>query len=151
MIRGSQANGRSVPEVLQDIVANLEAIARFEFLLAKTEAKEEVLRTAKASTTFAVGIVSAIYAIGLLLLAAVYALATVLAMWLAALVIGFGTALLAMLLIGAGRSKLKASMRSETPLLNSLKEENRQWNNAPKSSNDISRIDATASSKTSAN
>ena len=32
---------RSVPEVLQDIVGNLQEIIRSEFLLAKTELKEE--------------------------------------------------------------------------------------------------------------
>src|ERR1035437_6292552 len=47
---------RSVSEVLQDIVANLEEIIRSEFRLATTEIKEEAARTFKPVATFGAGI-----------------------------------------------------------------------------------------------
>ena len=50
---------RSVPEVLQDIVSNLQEIIRSEFLLAKTELKEEAKQAAKPATTFGAGLVLA--------------------------------------------------------------------------------------------
>jgi uncharacterized membrane protein YqjE len=68
---------RSVSEVLQDIVANLQEITRSELRLATTEIKEEAARTVKPVVTFGTGIVFAIYALGFLLLASVYALSTI--------------------------------------------------------------------------
>ena len=50
---------RSVPEVLQDIVGNLQEIVRSEFRLAKTELKEEASRAAKPVATFGMGLVLA--------------------------------------------------------------------------------------------
>jgi uncharacterized membrane protein YqjE len=60
---------RSFPEVLQDIVGNLQEIIRSEFRLAKTELKEEAARASKPAATFGVGLVLGFYGIGFLLLA----------------------------------------------------------------------------------
>ena len=46
---------RSIPEVLQDIVGNLQEIIRSEFRLAKTELKEDASRAAKPIATFGMG------------------------------------------------------------------------------------------------
>ena len=109
MIR-QNASDRSVPELLQDIGSNLEDIARSEFLLAKVEIKEEVARTAKASTTLGVGVVLSFYALGFLLLAAAYGLATQVAVWLAALIVGAVVAVIAFATIAAGKSKLQKAL-----------------------------------------
>jgi hypothetical protein len=65
---------RSVPEVLQDIVSNLQDIIRSEFRLAKTEIKEEASKAARPAATFGVGLISRI-------LAAVYGLSTAMPGW----------------------------------------------------------------------
>ena len=88
MIRQNNGTDRSVQELLKDIGSNLEDIARSEIVLGRLAIKEEVIRTARASTSLGVGVVLSLYALGFLLLAAVYGLATQVAVWLAALIIG---------------------------------------------------------------
>jgi uncharacterized membrane protein YqjE len=117
---------RSLPEVLQAIIGNLQEILHAEFQLAKTEIKEEAAEARTSAVTLGVGLVLATYALGLLLLALVYALATHMAVWSAALIVGGGVAVLAALLIHGGREGLKrVNAKSET-LIASLKE-NVQW------------------------
>lgn len=117
---------RSVPEVLQDIISNIQEICRSELQLAKTEIQEEVAEASSHAVTMGVGLVLAAYALGLLLLALVYALATLVAVWTAALLVGVAVALIAVLLISRGRKGLKhVNVKSER-LIASLKE-NVQW------------------------
>jgi hypothetical protein len=117
---------RSVPEVLQDIVSNLQEIIRSEFLLAKTELKEEAKQAAKPATTFGTGLVFGIYGMGFLLLAATYALALVMPVWLAALLVGAGLAIVALALMSSSGKKLKRINPTPDKTIQSL-EENVQW------------------------
>jgi len=121
---------RSVPEVLQDIVGNLQEIIRSEFRLAKTELKEEASRAAKPVATFGAGLVFAFYGFGFLLLASVYGLSTVMAGWLAALIVGAILALLATALLSSSGKKLKSVNPIPNKTLQSL-EENVQWAKHP--------------------
>lgn len=121
---------RSVPEVLQDIVGNLQEIIRSEFRLAKTELKEEASRAAKPVVTFGVGLAFAFYGIGFLLLASVYGLSTVMAGWLAALVVGAILAVVAIALLSSSGKKLKSVNPIPNKTLQSL-EENVQWAKHP--------------------
>jgi uncharacterized membrane protein YqjE len=121
---------RSVPEVLQDIVGNLQEIIRSEFRLAKTELKEEASRAAKPVVTFGVGLVFAFYGIGFLLLASFYGLSTVMAGWLAALVVGAILAIVATALLSSSGKKLKSVNPIPNKTLQSL-EENIQWAKHP--------------------
>jgi uncharacterized membrane protein YqjE len=117
---------RSVPEVVQDIIGNIQEICRSEFRLAKAEIQEEVAEASPHAVTLGAGLVLAAYALGLLLLALVYALATLVAMWSAALLVGGVVAIIAVLLINRGREGLKhVNVKSER-LIASLKE-NVQW------------------------
>lgn len=117
---------RSVPEVLQDIVANLQEIIRSEFRLATTEIKEEGARTFKTVATFGAGIVFAIYALGFLLLTIVYALNTVVAPWLAALLVTVLVGLPGIVFINLGRERLKQVNLMPDKTIASVKE-NVQW------------------------
>jgi uncharacterized membrane protein YqjE len=121
---------RSVPEVLQDIVGNLEEIIRSEFRLAKTELKEESFRAAKPIATFGMGLAFGFYAIGLLLLSSVYGLSMVMAGWLAALLVGTILAIVAIALMSSGRKKLKRVNPTPDKTIRSL-EENNQWAKHP--------------------
>lgn len=117
---------RTVPEVLQDIVGNIQEIIRSEFRLGTAEIKEEAAKAAKPVATFGAGIVFAIYALGFLLLAAVYALSTVVAPWLAALIVTGVTGLVAMVLVASGRGQLKRVRVVPEKTIASVKE-NVQW------------------------
>jgi uncharacterized membrane protein YqjE len=117
---------RSVQEVLQDIVANLQKIVRSEFLLAKTEIKEEATLAAKPAAIFGLGLVFGIYGMGFLLLGVVYALTLVMSVWLAALLVGTSLALVALALIGSSGKKLKRINPTPDKTIQSL-EENVQW------------------------
>jgi uncharacterized membrane protein YqjE len=117
---------RSVPEVLQDIVGNLQEIIRSEFRLAKTELKEEAAKAAKPAASFGVGLVMGFYGIGFLLLASVYGLSTVMAGWLAALLVGTILAIVAIALMSSSGKKLKRVNPTPDKTIQSL-EENVQW------------------------
>jgi uncharacterized membrane protein YqjE len=117
---------RSVPQVLQDIVGNLQEIIRSELRLAKTEIKEEAVKAAKPAATFGVGLVLGFYGMGFLLLAAVYGLSAVIAGWLAALLVGAFLAVVAIALMSSGGKRLKQLNPTPEKTVQSL-EENVKW------------------------
>jgi len=121
---------RSVPEVLQDIVGNLQEIIRSEFRLAKTELKEEASKAAKPAATFGAGLVFGFYGIGFLLLASVYGLSMIMAGWLAALIVGAVLAVVAIGLISSSSKKLKRVNPTPNKTMRSI-EENVQWAKHP--------------------
>ena len=135
-------NGRSVPEVLQDIAGDIEELARSEFLLAKVEIKAEVAGTAKASRTLGAGIVLAFLAVVSALLAAMYALATVVALWVATLVRSAAVGITAITLISVGIGKLKKYGRSGRSVHKLFVKENGTWASNPTISKDTLRTDA---------
>ena len=98
---------RSFPDVLQDIIANLQQMIRYEFRLAKTEIAEKATKAARPVISFGVGLVLAFYGVGFLLLACVYALSAVIAGWLAALLVGAVVGLAAATLMSTSEKKLK--------------------------------------------
>jgi len=117
---------RSIPEVLQDIVGNIQEIVRSEFRLAKAELKEEASRASKPVATFGIGMVFGFYGIGFLLLSLVYWLTTLMAVWLAALLIGAGLAIVAIALMSFSGKKLKRVNPTPDKTIRSL-EENVLW------------------------
>ena len=117
---------RSVPEVLEDIASNLAQIVQAEFRLAKTELKEGAQKAAGPGATLGVGVALALYGLGFLLLAAVYAMSLVMAGWLAALIVGGVLAVAAVILIGAGTAKLKRANLAPEKTIRTL-EEDAQW------------------------
>jgi uncharacterized membrane protein YqjE len=117
---------RPVPEVLRDIVGNLQEIVRSEVLLAKVELTETAAEAGKAAATFGTGLVSAFYGIGLLLVAALYGLSMVVATWLAALIMGTVLVLIAVALLSAGGKKFQRLNPARSNTMQRF-EENVQW------------------------
>jgi hypothetical protein len=70
------SNATTVPEVLQDMIGNIEEIIRSEFRVAKTELSEKASDAAQSAK------LSVFYGLGFLLLAAVYASAVIMSIWL---------------------------------------------------------------------
>lgn len=122
----SAQNGRTVPEVLQDIVGNIQEIIRSEFLLAKAEVKQEAHKAAPPAKMLLVGIILGLYGLGFLLWTAVLGMATVMPMWLAALIVGVVLAVIAMGLTGSASKRLKQVNTVPERTMDSMKE-NVQW------------------------
>ncbi len=70
-------NGRSMTEILQDIIADIQEIVRSEFRLAKAEVQEQAAKVARSGVPLIVGLLLGLYALGFLLLAMVHALSLV--------------------------------------------------------------------------
>ena len=117
---------RSVTDVLQDIVGNLQDIVRSEISLAKAEIKTEAGKAAKASKILVAGALLLVYAGGLLLLALVYALSMVLQPWLAALMAGALVSVFGALLMSAGRRRMRVVHPAPERAIKNVKE-NVQW------------------------
>jgi hypothetical protein len=119
-------NGRSVPEVLQDIVGNIEEIIRSEFRLAKAEVKEEASQAAPPLKMMVVGAGLGFYALGFLLFTLMMGLATMVNTWLAALIVGAGLSLIALVLITTASKRLKQVNKVPERTIETMKE-NVQW------------------------
>jgi hypothetical protein len=119
-------NGRSVPEVLQDIVGNIEEIIRSEFRLAKAEVKQEASQAAPPLKMIVVGAAIGFYALGFLLFTLMMGLATIVATWLAALIVGAVLGLLALALITTASKRLKHVNTVPERTIETMKE-NVQW------------------------
>lgn len=117
---------RTVFDVLQDIVSNLQEIIRSEFRLAKVELKEKAQRAAKPAAVMGVGAVVAFYGVGFVLLAAVYALSLVIALWAAALIVGVVLAIIGGALLSFSRKALKEIDPVPEKTVQTVKE-NVQW------------------------
>ena len=117
---------RTVPELLGNIVDNLQQIIRSEFKLAKAELQEKASRASKPATTLGAGFLLGLYGLGFLLLAAAYALSMIMAAGLAALIVGGVLALVSVVLVTSSVNKLKALNPAPEKTIQTL-QENVQW------------------------
>ncbi len=118
--------GRSVPEVLQDIVGNIQEIIRSEFNLAKIEIKQEAAQAKGPAIMWLIGGALGLYALGFLLLTAIFGMATVMPIWLAALIVGAILTVISIALLSAAGKRLKQVHKIPERTIESLKE-NVQW------------------------
>jgi uncharacterized membrane protein YqjE len=126
MATQNMRNGRSLSDVLQDIVGNIQEIFRSEFRLAKVEIQQETAKAVQSSIPLAIGAFLGLYAVGFLLLGIVHALSLVLAAWLASLIVGGTVLIVAMILVGVGRKRFRQVKVVPEKTVGTLKE-NVQW------------------------
>ncbi|HSU60863.1 MAG TPA: phage holin family protein [Bryobacteraceae bacterium] len=119
-------NGRSITDVLQDIVANIQTIIRSEVRLARTEVTEELTKGGRASGMLASGAISALFTIWLLLLTILFALATVMPFWAAALLLFVVMAAVTAVLLSSGKKRLKSVHAIPEKTVETMKE-NIEW------------------------
>ena len=117
---------RSLPEVVQNIIGNIQEIIRSEVRLAKAELKEEAIDSAKAAGMLAAGAVLAFYALGFLLLGVTHLLALVMPLWLAAVIVFVAVGAIAGFLISAGKKRMAAVSPQPRKTIDSVRE-NVQW------------------------
>jgi hypothetical protein len=116
----------SIGRIMRDIVGNVQEIIRSEVRLAKTEIKEEVSGAAKAGGFYGGAAVCGFYGLGFILLAGVYALSTVVAPWLAALIVGFGIAVVGGIFYAIARRRTHELSR-KTELTFQTAKDNVRW------------------------
>src|SRR5437764_8516287 len=119
-------SSRSVADLLQNIVANVQTIIRSEVRLAKTEVKEEVTKAGRAAGMMAGGLVAAWFTAWLFLLAILFGLATVMPMWGAALLLFVIMGVLTAILLTAGKKRFKAVHPTPEKTIETMKE-NVEW------------------------
>src|SRR5579863_7979619 len=98
---------RPISLVLQDIFTNVQDIVRSEMRLAKRELTDEVAKAGAATLLVAGGALASIFAAGFVLLAAVYALASVTPFWLAALIVALCAGIIAAIALSAGLKRFR--------------------------------------------
>ena len=116
---------RSISDVLQDIVGNIQDIVRSEVRLAKSELRDELAKVKASTPLLAAGAVAGLLAAFFLAWAALYALSLVVAMWASALIVAALLALVAAMTLSAGIKVLRQVHPPEQTIA-SVKE-NVQW------------------------
>lgn len=118
-------SGRSIAQILQEIVSRIGEIIRSEFKLATIEVKQDLAERTKAATLMAAAGVLVVFGLGFVLLAAVYSLSTVMAPWLAALVVGVVAGVIGGILLYVAMTRMKQSPKLE--MTTRIAEDNIRW------------------------
>jgi uncharacterized membrane protein YqjE len=117
---------RSLSDVFQDIIRNVQEIVRSEIRLAKLEIGEEASKAAASSLMLGAGIVAGVFATLFLLWTLVYGLALYMSLWAAALIVGGALALIASVMVTTGIRQFKRIHPTPTRTVGTLKE-NVEW------------------------
>jgi uncharacterized membrane protein YqjE len=120
------AGERSLTDVLQDIIRNVQEIVRSEVRLAKTEIREEATKAKFSMLWLGAGGITAIFAIFFLLLMIVYALSLIMPNWAAALIVGAALAIVASVMLKAGISRFQEIHPTPERTVETIKE-NVEW------------------------
>jgi cytochrome c oxidase assembly factor CtaG len=104
--RAESSNG-GVQAAVHEVAEHARTLVRLEGELATLEVRKKVAALGAGAALLAAGGVLALFALGFLLATVAAALATVLATWLALLVVGGGLALVAGVLLAIGVSRLR--------------------------------------------
>ena len=116
---------RSIPEILQDVLTNIQDIVRGEVRLAKAELGEDIARARAGGLLIGVGAVATLFSALFLLLACVYALSRVMPDWAAALIVAAAVGVGAAVTLSFGVKRIK-TIQAAPKTAASLKE-NVRW------------------------
>ena len=114
---------RSISEVFQDIIRNVQEIVRSEVRLAKTEVRDEAAKAKPMAQLLAAGAVMALFAVFFLLYTLVHALATVLPLWAAALIVGVALSIASGVMLTSGINKFKLMYPNRIRTVEMIKED----------------------------
>ena len=116
------AEERSISDILQDILTDLQGLVRHEVRLAKVEIREDFTRALSSAIWILAGVVVALSAWLFLLWTAAFALATVMSASAATLAVAMVTAVAAAVLIVAGIYRAKRIEPTPERTVESVKE-----------------------------
>ncbi len=125
-------NERSIADVLRDIATNIQEIVRSEIRLARVELTEEGRKFTLSARALAIGAVVALYGLGFVLLAAMFALELVLPAWAAAVILGAVLLICASIAISAGVKSMK-TLKAPVKTMQTVKEDALWMKEQPKS------------------
>jgi hypothetical protein len=108
MEKNTYREERSVAGLFSELTREMSSLVRHEVALAKAEMSEKAHQATTGVTSLAVGGMVTFASILVLLFSAVYALAQVLELWLAALIVGLIVLVIGVVMLQKGRSNLKA-------------------------------------------
>ena len=126
-----ETSERSISEVLKDIGSSLQQIIRWEFQLAKIELSESARQARSSAFMLGSGGILGVFALGFLLLAALFALELVLPAWLSALIVGVLLLTGAAIGISSGVQRFQA-VRPPRKTIQTVKEDLQWINDQPK-------------------
>src|SRR5262245_28824596 len=115
---------RPIAQVLSDIAGNVQHIVRAEMRLVKAELKQDVALLKRGAIFIAVGAVTGILGLALLCLAAVYALASMMPAWAAALIVAIVVSIVAAFFLLTARRQISGL---GLPRTSATVQENVQW------------------------
>jgi cytochrome c biogenesis protein CcdA len=121
-----KSGGGSFSQILQEIVNHVTEIMRSESQLLRAEVREDVTQVTKAAVFFVIGAVFAFHALGFVLLGLVYALGSRTPLWLSAVIVGVGAAVIAAIFLRIGRTKIQQASLKPDKTIRSL-QENVTW------------------------
>jgi uncharacterized membrane protein YqjE len=116
------AEERPISNILQDLLADLAGIVRYEVRLAKVEVREDLTQALSSGIWIVAGIVVALSAWLFLLWTAVYALSTTMSAWAATLTVAIVMAVASAVLIVGGVHRAKRIQPIPERTVESVKE-----------------------------
>jgi hypothetical protein len=123
---GTTPSGRPISRIIEDILRHVGEIIRSEIRLVQTEIKQDFRDVKHAGTYLIAAGVASMFALGFLLLAAVYGLSTIMPPWLAAISVGIVLGIVGLALMTKGLHLLKATSMTPDRTIQSL-EDNLKW------------------------
>jgi uncharacterized membrane protein YqjE len=117
---------RSISEILQDVLRNLQTIVRSEVRLAKTEVGEEFTKAKPAIVLLAGGAMCGLFGVLFLLLTTMYAIALALPLWASALVVAVVLMIITAITLKAGQKRMERVHPLPDKTIASMKE-NAEW------------------------
>lgn len=120
------SSGRPISAIIEDILRHVGEIIRSEMRLAQTEIKQDLHDLKHAGTFLAAAGIAGLFALGFLLLSAVYGLSTIMPPWLAAITVGVVLGVMGLMLLKKGLNLLKATNIRPDRTIQSL-EDNLKW------------------------
>lgn len=113
----------TVTGLVRDLTEQIGRLVRDEFALMKAEASEKASQAGRGAAMIAVGGILGLCALLILLSAGVIALGQVVELWLAALIVGAVTALIAIILVSIGRANLKPAKLAPRRTMSSVRDD----------------------------
>jgi uncharacterized membrane protein YqjE len=117
---------RSISEILQDVLRNLQSIVRSEVRLAKTEVGEELTKIKPAIVLLGIGAVCGLFGVLFLLLTTMYAIALALPLWASALVVAVVLIIITAITLKTGQKRMERVQPLPDKTIASMKE-NAEW------------------------
>lgn len=122
----SKSAGRSLSQILQEIINHLSEIIRSELRLAQVEVRDDITHVTKAGMVLLIGAVFAFQALIFVLLGLVFALGSRMSLWASAAIVGVGAGVVAAVLLRVGRARIRQARIKPEKTIRSL-QENLTW------------------------